>query len=577
MAYLVLARKYRPQTFEDVVAQPQVTATLQNAITQNRVAHAMCFSGPRGTGKTTVARIFAKAMNCEQGPTTKPCNQCSSCREITAGTSVDVFEIDGASNNSVDQVRELRENVKYAPAASPYKIYIIDEVHMLSTAAFNALLKTLEEPPGHVLFVMATTEPHKIPVTILSRCQRYDFARIALSDIVSHLTRLCEKESFSLAEDSLFAVARASGGCMRDALSLLDQVMACSDGGASLEAVLQILGVADKRDIAALAAALLSRDMASALALTNSLYNRGHDLKRLFSDLTEHFRNLLVAQSVPEPGSLLDIPASEAADLSAQAASAEPGMARYALLSLMKDESQVRFAAAPRLAFEAALLRACEMAPAVSMDRVVERLDALYEYVKGKGPAPVRAVPPAAEAAVAPRQAPEAPKPLPETPRPAEQEQPPPPPLRVREPEPEPMDAAHSDPPPPGPEGPAPDLSAWPKFLSALADVEPLLSAQLALCSPREIAGASLVIETPQNGAVLDYVTTPESRKELAAALHRFFGRKLSVTFEARKEAPKQAAEAEEDPDWRNKAVNHPLVTEALDIFKANIVDIKKL
>ncbi|WP_054701283.1 DNA polymerase III subunit gamma/tau [Desulfosarcina cetonica] len=225
MGYLVLARKYRPQTFDAVVGQQHVTQTLKNAIKAGRVAHAILFSGPRGTGKTTVARILAKAMNCETGPTETPCNHCRSCMDITAGRGVDVFEIDGASNNSVEQVRELRDNSRYMPAHSRFKIYIIDEVHMLSIAAFNALLKTLEEPPAHVMFLFATTEAHKIPITILSRCQRHDLKRIDLAAVVGHMESLCRQESVAISTNNLWRIARESGGSMRDALSLLDQIL----------------------------------------------------------------------------------------------------------------------------------------------------------------------------------------------------------------------------------------------------------------------------------------------------------------------------------------------------------------
>lgn len=247
MAYLVLARKYRPQTFEEVVGQEHVTRTLKNAISGNRVAHAILFSGPRGTGKTTIARILAKAVNCESGPTPTPCNGCRSCQDITAGRGVDVFEIDGASNNSVDQVRELRDNSRYMPAHSRYKIYIIDEVHMLSIAAFNALLKTLEEPPAHVLFFFATTEAHKIPITILSRCQRHDLRRIESAAISQHMEDLCRQEAVSLSSGNLWAIARESGGSMRDALSLLDQVLASRDGQIDDEYVMNLLGGMDRQ------------------------------------------------------------------------------------------------------------------------------------------------------------------------------------------------------------------------------------------------------------------------------------------------------------------------------------------
>ena len=296
MAYLVLARKYRPQTFEDVVGQAHVTRTLKNAISGDRMAHAILFSGPRGTGKTTIARILAKAVNCESGPTPTPCNACRSCQDITAGRGVDVFEIDGASNNSVDQVRELRDNSRYMPAHSRYKIYIIDEVHMLSIAAFNALLKTLEEPPAHVLFFFATTEAHKIPITILSRCQRHDLRRIETAAISKHMEGLCRQEAVSVASDNLWAIARESGGSMRDALSLLDQVLACGDGQVNDDYVINLLGGMDRRLLFDLSEATFSRDIPRTLALIDAVYKNGQDLKRFYADLLMHFRLLMLVK-----------------------------------------------------------------------------------------------------------------------------------------------------------------------------------------------------------------------------------------------------------------------------------------
>ena len=284
MSYLVLARKYRPQTFDQVIEQAHITRTLTNAISSGRVAHAILFSGPRGTGKTTVARILAKAMNCNEGPTPEPCNVCRSCNEITAGHAIDVFEIDGASNNSVDQIRELRGNIKYMPAHSPNKIYIIDEVHMLSSAAFNALLKTLEEPPSHVMFMFATTEPHKIPITILSRCQRYDFRRISLDSISTYMASLCRQEGFEVAEESLGLIAREAGGSMRDALSLLDQIMTGTQGLMTHEQVLDILGVIDRKILFDLSDSILKADIHAVLDLLDDIYDRGHDMKKLYAD-----------------------------------------------------------------------------------------------------------------------------------------------------------------------------------------------------------------------------------------------------------------------------------------------------
>ena len=399
MSYLVLARKYRPLTFDEVVAQPHITDTLKNAIKQGRVAHALCLSGPRGTGKTTVARILAKAMNCVKGPTPEPCGVCTSCREITASNAVDVFEIDGASNNSVDQVRELRDNVQYAPALGNYKVYIIDEVHMLSQAAFNALLKTLEEPPPHVMFILATTESHKIPVTILSRCQRYDFKRISLDDIVGHLAKLAGLENFSIEDQSLWAVARRSGGCMRDALSLLDQVMAYSTGEVSFDQVLEILGVAGRRSLFALAEALLDRDVPACLTAVENLYSTGYDLKQVMADLLDHMRDLTVVKAVKDPRPLLDVPPGEIPALQDQAAKVSASFLSQVLSLLFKEEAVVRLSPQPRLALEVAMIRICEVTPAIAIDTLISALDTLAaqpastDQIIHIGPAPALPVP----------------------------------------------------------------------------------------------------------------------------------------------------------------------------------------
>jgi len=357
MSYLVLARKYRPQTFEQVIAQAHITRTLTNAIATDRVAHAILFSGPRGTGKTTVARILAKALNCKQGPTSVPCNVCRSCQEITGGHGVDVFEIDGASNNSVDQVRELRENIKYMPAHSTFKIYIIDEVHMLSGAAFNALLKTLEEPPSHILFMFATTEPHKIPITILSRCQRHEFRRINLDAISKHMAWICEQESFEISDQSLGLIAREAGGSMRDALSLLDQIMTCTQGSLTHEQVLDLLGVIDRKMIYDLSQAVLSTDIPAVLDVLDDIYDRGHDMKKLYADLLEHFRNLLVATLGEKVEKLIDLPSAEIEQLVNQAGLVSAGALNQIFDRLFKEEVTVRLSPQPKMALEMALIR----------------------------------------------------------------------------------------------------------------------------------------------------------------------------------------------------------------------------
>src|SRR3990167_1026148 len=281
MSYIVLARKWRPTVFEKVVGQEHVTTTLRNAIIEKRIAHAYLFSGPRGVGKTTVARIFAKALNCSHGPTPSPCNECQSCKEITTNISVDVIEIDGASNTSVDNVREIRENIKYLPSRGRYRIYIIDEVHMLSNPAFNALLKTLEEPPSHAIFIFATTESHKIPDTVLSRCQRFDFKRISLKEIQDHIKFVAKTEGVNIADKAIYLIAREVDGSLRDAHSLLDQVIAFAGSDIKESDVVDALGLLDRTLLFQLSEAIIDKNGKGCLKLVEKVYNFGYDLKRL--------------------------------------------------------------------------------------------------------------------------------------------------------------------------------------------------------------------------------------------------------------------------------------------------------
>ena len=294
MSYLVLARKYRPQKFDDVVGQQHITEILKKAIKADRNAHAYLFCGPRGIGKTSCARILAKSLNCENAPTVTPCDKCPACLEISKGNSFDVLEIDGASNRGIDDIRSLRENVKFAPNYGKYKIYIIDEVHMLTTEAFNALLKTLEEPPPHVKFIFATTAPKKVPATIISRCQRFDFKMMQSKTIVDALEEISRKEGLTIGEDALFAIAKASGGSLRDALSILDQLSSISERDIAVSDVYSMLGLVERELLFEIADALSQKDCVLALNSLEKIIDKGKDIRQLVKDMIEHFRNLMI-------------------------------------------------------------------------------------------------------------------------------------------------------------------------------------------------------------------------------------------------------------------------------------------
>lgn len=556
MSYLVLARKYRPQTFEQVIEQNHVTRTLSNAISSDRVAHAVLFSGPRGTGKTTVARILAKAMNCKEGPNPVPCNQCRSCGEITSGHAVDVFEIDGASNNSVDQVRELRENIKYMPAHSLYKIYIIDEVHMLSMPAFNALLKTLEEPPPHVMFIFATTEPHKIPITILSRCQRHDFRRLSLNSMIQHMAYICEEEKFKISDESLVLIAREATGSMRDALSLLDQVLACFKGAVDHDQVLDILGVIDRKYVFDLCDTILRGDVSAILNTLDESYNRGHDLKKLYTNLLEHFRNLIVVKMGQNVSKLVDLPQYELDQMIEQTGHVSVAVLNQIFDYLYREEVSIRLSADAKLALEMAFIRMDQIKPALPIDVLIDKLDHLRQEFYSPPGTELSDRKPDVESEM------HAPKPA--------------------------AERGHSD----SPADPAPaspktqainghasknlDVT-WNQLYEIIAQKNPSLGASLSKCRLKQVTADSIEIEVRANGFTLNMLQREKNMAALKRICAQYFGKDIDVVLSCHPEtddgSPKK--KSQNDNLLKQKALSHPLVADAIEIFNAKLIDVK--
>lgn len=548
MSYLVLARKYRPQTFDEVVKQDHITRTLTNAIVAGRVAHAILFSGPRGTGKTTVARILAKSMNCKNGPAPVPCNDCRSCREITAGNAADVFEIDGASNNSVDQIRDLRENVKYMPAHSLYKIYIIDEVHMLSIAAFNALLKTLEEPPPHVMFIFATTELQKIPITILSRCQRHDFRRIDVESISKHIKKICVKEKVDIDVESLGLIGREANGSMRDGLSLLDQVMSCTQGAIEHDRILDILGVIDRDIIFKISNAVIQGDITEILDILDEVYSAGHDMKKLYTDLIEHFRNLLIVKMGKKTRKLVDIPAYEIDLMLDQTKNAPKTFLNQLFDLLFKEEPIIGHSSRSKLAIEMVFIRMLQIKPALPIDVLIEKLDHLKkdfdESLETFIGTANRSSQPTSGSITGTAESTET------------------------------YASCHIEP----ADNDETLENKWEKLLSIFSEKHPSLATNLKNSKIKRLTDNRLEIEVNGNDFNINMVRKEKNKGIIKKICCDFLGKEIDVIIRTKKiEEDKHQQKNSGTVRLKQEALSHPLVTDALEIFNGKVVDVKIL
>nr|MBU1328469.1 DNA polymerase III subunit gamma/tau [Candidatus Omnitrophota bacterium] len=374
MGYLPFARKWRPQDFDEIVGQEHITTTLKNAISMDRLHHAYLFTGPRGIGKTSTARIFSKALNCEKGPSIKPCNACTLCKEITAGSSMDVIEIDGASNRGIDEIRNLRETVKFSPSKGRFKIYIIDEVHMLTTEAFNALLKTLEEPPMHVKFIFATTEPHKVLPTILSRCQRFDFRRIQIKDIITKLREVAKLENLNIDEDAFLYIGKASDGSMRDAESILDQIASFAKGKVRLEDVIASLGMIDQETLFRSAELIINKDTKASLHLVDEILNSGKDTKQFLLEFLGHFRNIMIVKSGIESDEIICLPKDSIDRIKKQANLLTQGDIFYIISVISNSLRMIKQLLPERIVFELSMIRLASRESIASIEEILSKL-----------------------------------------------------------------------------------------------------------------------------------------------------------------------------------------------------------
>jgi len=522
MSYTVFALKWRPKNFDEIIGQPHIVGTLKSAIQKNRLAHAYIFAGPRGVGKTSTARILAKALNCKEGPTLNPCQECSACKEITQGRSLDVIEIDGASNRGIDEIRTLRENVKFAPTRGKFKVYIIDEVHMLTTEAFNALLKTLEEPPEFVKFIFATTQPHKVIPTILSRCQRLDFRRISAMEIIAQLERIVKEEKINIDKEVLFAIAKASDGSMRDAESILDQLVSFSKDKVSLKDVISVLGLVEQESLFEMTDRIIQKDAKGALALLDNLIDDGKDIGIFLANFIEHFRNLMVAKITKGDTKLVDLPLEACEKLLNQSA-------EFSLEEIFS-------------AFNI-LMNAQEMSKRLDSLRIPLEINLVRLAHNKRGPA---APSPAQKYAQAPFAAPR-----------KEKVEPP----AVKK------DDSGTDPADP-PQAEAQAVSfesikeSWRNIIINLGRIKMSVATYLNEGEPIKLQGSVLTVSFPKNYSLhKESLESKENKEIIEKSISELFNTNLKVNF-LLSTAEKQ----------RGNTENHPFVRSALDMFGGKVI-----
>ena len=550
MSYLVLARKWRPQIFKDVVGQNHVVKTLQNALENKRIAHAFLFAGQRGVGKTSVARILAKALNCQQGPTPEPCCECVSCKEIAEGTTIDVLEIDGASNTGVDDVRELRESVKYVPAQGRYKIYIIDEVHMLSNSAFNALLKTLEEPPPHVIFMFATTEPQKIPSTVLSRCQRFDLRPISSDMLIKQLLNITLKESISISEKALGLIAREAEGSMRDAQSILDRVISYAGTQISDTDITEVLGIVDRDLLVRTSQALLDKDGEACLTMVRDLFQSGYDSRQFYQSFLEHLRNMVVVKTCKNPEQLINLLPEEFEVLRSQVKGTETGTLQRFFDVWLKAENEIYRSSMPHIVLEMLLLRMVYLKGLLPLDDALTKLNQLEKklftgkkIVKGKVPRGKMVADdseaPQVEEAIS---------------------------LNHHED----LDMGDHD-------------QSWDGFLQFAKKEKPLLAALLDHGRLLQVEEKMLLLGFPPNSIFMESAQDKDNAGQIKKLCEEFFGRKLKINVTALQneellpppvQSPRQEFNGVESKE--SESLRNPLVNEALNLFNGKIVEVRE-